>query len=265
MRKSPVSRAIGYFAFLCLTYSQTSCLEVEEKPVNFGPEVTAAEVIGTLREGMGKLEHTQIGKGEKSEGTSYLYATNNPDDRFIFRVEQRVVVDKQTLNDRIRYVSKLTTTTYDNGQATTKEVNVADDFPLSADYDAETPIAEQAMVSALQKSGIKTSGLNAPKVTFHQLQVREDIRDLPSKVKNKTNCANVPECKLKVRVVNVVAAEWLPSGPVRHDLGFIVSPDAPFFSRLMANCDTSYQKFDKQAVLVSVCAQTTDFDFGTNW
>lgn len=272
MKTSPSRRSrIGIFALLSLIYLQTSCLEAEERPVNYGPEVDAIEVIRTLREPMGKMEHNQIGKSEKSEKTTYVYQPNIPNPHnYILQVEGKEILSKEKLADRYRYKSKIRVTTFENGKPVVNENDPEkgpyDDFALfddGADQDSDT--ATYAIFNSLTSSGILNT-LSASKTTFHQLEHVDGVSDLPSKVKNKTNCANMPDCKINIRTVTVVMVEWATEGPVRHDLKFIVSGQAPFFSKVLSQCNTWLNKNEKNgSLLITLCADTTDFDPGTTW
>lgn len=258
---------IGMLAFLSLFYSLTSCLEAEERPVNFGPEVPAEEVIKVLREPMGKMEHNQIGKNEKMEKMTYIFQPNVPNpQKYLLRVENREVIEKVKMTDRYRYKSKIKETTWEDGKPVERqndpEKGPYDDFALFAD-DASDGMAEGVILSALSKGG-SFKPFSANKTTFHDLHYSDDMGDLPSKVKDKTNCANVPDCKIKVRKVTITMVDWDPDGPVKHDLEFVVSGQTPFFSKILKQCDTWIMKTEQGPLLVTMCGDTTDFETGTN-
>lgn len=269
MQNSLRRSTIGMMSFLAVVYVQTSCLEAEERPVNFGPEVKAEDVIKVMREPMGKMDHNQIGKGEKLELTRYIYQPNIPNpQKYLLRIFTKEVIAKLKMSDRFRYKSQLTSTTWEDGKEVVKKNNPDegpfDDFALFDD-DASENTATDAIVNALGStlSGYALKGEN--KVTFHQLESKDEMGDLPSKVKNKSNCANVPDCRIPVRTVYVVMVDWAPDGPVRHDLEFVVSGHSPFFSKMLRNCDTWIMKDDKTGpLLVKMCEDATDFDTGTN-
>ncbi len=258
----------GLVALLSIIYLQTSCLEAEEKPVNFGPEVSQLEIVTAMRGGMGKEDHNLIGYKEKSEKVFYAYITNNPkDDPMIIGVVNKEVQKKEKLADRWRYTSTVTTTYWENNQEKKKvDPDFRDEFALNGFEEPDE--ADKAFAQAFNNdSGVQTFNNGGTKITFHNLRVSEAMRDLPQKVKNKTNCADIPECKIKSRFINVIAAEWLPNGSVvRHDLQFIVTSQSPYFSRILGQCDTSLQKLQSgQSVLVTFCNSITDFEFGATW
>lgn len=259
----------GLLALLSLIYMQTSCLEAEEKPVNFGPEVPVSEIMKKMAEPMGKMDHSQIGKNEKSEVTEVIFATNNPDDRYVYGIQTKEVTAKQELSDRFRYTLKVTTTYWENKEPKTKEEMKYEDFPKFAELDYEdhnVNLAAYSLSNTLKLS-VALQGSETPaKVTFHDLEaVDKDGWDLPAKVKNKTNCTTPATCTLNVRIITVVAVKWVPGKPEKHNLTFVVSGQTPFHSKILAQCDTSNLQTEKGPLLATSCSNITDFDAGTAW
>ncbi len=260
---------IGMLAFLVLIYAQTSCLEAEERPVNFGPEVAAEEVLKVLREPMGKMDHNQIGQNEKFEKTTYLFQPNIPNPQaYVLQIESKEVIAKLKMSDRYRYKSKIKMITWENEkpveQVNDPDKGPFDDFALFADDDVSGDVVEGVILSALSKNG-SVNTLSENKRTFHDLQPpKDEMGDVPSKVKDKANCGNIPGCKVKVRTVKVVMVDWDPEGPIRHDLEFVVSGELPFFSKVLKQCDTWNMKTKQGPLLVTMCSDMTDFEPGKN-
>lgn len=230
---------------------QTACLEVQEKPVDYGPEVSLDEIYKALQEPLGSTNNV-IGNGEKSELVAAAYLRSG--ESFLIQKENREVVSREDKTSYWIYNSKISRVEYADGKPVPK--------PEELD---KTPVNKPKGIDVNSVSLLETQDLAPTKSTFHKLLSEDFVMEPPQKVKNKSGCVAIPDCKLRARKVSVVKVDWLPEGKKRHDLEFIVTPDAPYFSRLLQQCDTFLKDLGGRSIALTLCNSVTDFDFGTAW
>ncbi|OQW51934.1 MAG: hypothetical protein A4S09_09720 [Proteobacteria bacterium SG_bin7] len=249
---------IGMLVFLLMVYSQTSCLEAEERPVNFGPEVPEAEVMKAINDSRGKMSHRQIGEHEKNETTTI--AVDPQGNRYLIQVNMRDVLRKNedANNPTVTYTSKLTEIRWVDGKE--QKVEVEKNEMYAKFEEAEENFAANSLSEI---PFLKVSSDPAEKVTFHDLKVTPKQRDLPSKVKDKANCANIPNCMITVTEIRLTQVVWKSTGPEKHDVLIVTAKDTPFYSKVLQYCDGNNLKDDLgRSIYIIFCQETTDFDYG---
>lgn len=115
--------------------------------------------------------------------------------------------------------------------------------------------------SALSLSANSSSSATARR-SFHNLKKSSAIQAPPDSVQKQVNCGGVKDCKLHVYKVAFDMLVWTdPSNPDKVHREFSLSPDVPFLSSLVSQCDTLLVPLEKGKTIVTLCEDVVNFKY----
>ncbi len=106
-------------------------------------------------------------------------------------------------------------------------------------------------------------------VDCYKLQVESKLETPPKIIAAAPNCRGLKDCKINVKniqFVYVIKQTDLETKKVieyKSIKQMKVSPDLPFFSRLMENCFQTFVTIKEQKYPVQFCEKVQDFQRGT--
>lgn len=142
---------------------------------------------------------------------------------------------------------------------------------LELGYERMYMLAQSCMKpDQLQEYCRKELGADECDIQCTNLNVGEEVRPAPTAMQTLENCGGLPDCKMRVKTV---AFNWtfiLKKGNIEErqkvNYNVAISPDLPFFARLVDNCARGLGSVpgSSQKFLVTSCTHLGKFKPGSN-
>ncbi len=259
-------------------FSMMACQGDEGTPVNYGPAVSQTAVDNALNAPLAKVDPLKIQLGQFTDviqsqiisGQAYQ-STGEVGTSVVGRDDQATQVVFTILEKTVSYsdnkviARELTRIAQKATAPTTASILTSRWVPDVFSQDRNDPFVN-SMILFLNKY-IHVSAdtpTPTPLVTFHNLTVQASSAQPPKSVQSQPNCGGVTNCSISITKVSFDMLVWNdPKAPDKIHREFSLSPDVPFFSNVMSQCDSLLVPVGVLKTLVTLCSDVTNFRFTT--
>lgn len=279
-----------YLLPIAFALLMTSCLEKPTLSEEKGPEAAASQVFQAVATAWGDVDPSTIRQGEFSYkervqtvqgGTPYVLLQEGVtvDSRSVDHQEKKVnYVFLQQLVEKVDGEPTSSTTSYSLSTNLPEEaVEPSSKMIKAQDVKIQNLVFGVDIIASLAYACVATDGLRTEcqnagadscQLSCHNLKVSEKTVPAPDLVQQRENCGGLPDCKMKLKtvsfdqVLDIKRGQSLEQQKVTYTA--IISPDAPYLSRLMNFCSRGVVQVPNSShqVLVTVCNEVKDFRIG---
>ena len=249
----------------------SSCLEVKQGALDYGPENDFDEVNAALKTPLAGSDPTNIKVGEfvHSAETQII----NESFGFVISDMGLTVVERNESATEIALKlieNKITYSTNGEQRKSTTEKNAV--------IEKEVAAAVQVLAEGGAREGLRqfsdpeaaAAATTTPKIrrTFHNLKTGMRVIAPPPAVVNQANCGGIPNCQIRVYDIAFDVVDWESEEKAKKtSYEFSMSPDVPFLAQELNQCMTFLQALDAKRpdsstlVKVKYCMPVVNFRF----
>lgn len=252
--------------------TNTSCMKKQDlENEDLGPAITPTEFTKTLISGYGSYDYNLIQPQEMNS----LVTSVKIQDSISQVLEKQVLVVQNTDNQPDRFVLNMQVTReiYSDGQSSSSTHNEQITFNKSAANLAKT-LADKPEPSLLlfdEFISILISFCREQSTTptsCHRLTSNDIRLKVPTSQSSHHNCSDPNNCTISAKKIEFDLLKKFKvdqkGNPERSHYSMILSPEAPFMSRVLQLCSRGLTKFSNsnQPIVADVCYTVDNYSFG---
>jgi hypothetical protein len=251
-----------------LFFVLAGCMKKPEHKPDYGPEVPVAEVAAAIGE-LQTVDPENIQVGEYVNYTVIQQlGTGNPvvagqvsytllskvdeGDRYLFTFNERIE-DRSFEPPRISDSPPIPLYLMKQTQA------------LSiAGFQKLVPASESFNILNYKLGTFRPMTEAASRFTYHKLQTETGFMPIPQAVKDSPNCGGLARCDRDLRTQTVAydEVEWVSESlGNRTSFRITISPDVPYLSYKVRQCDQAFYPRKGADIGLTVCREATNFKF----
>lgn len=256
------------------------CMDSEGLPVDYGPAVSESSVVSAILSGVEGIDPAATQKGAAVQYTTTQSLAGGQVVTLV-SVTTLSVTNREELPTRAGQAMSVALTVVESKivkASTPGEKNSEMDREFRLVFKKGTPLdayAVEGTMAPLALSRPALTTLAAGSVSYHHLSTSKRVDNPPLPVAKRTDCRNVPQCRMTYNSVSFDQVRLQGEKPEKIHFDFVVSPDVPqisgfnmsplftYHQGLVKSCVTMLVKVGetRDRILLMECQEVQDFRF----